>query len=51
MKAFFNVFKVISWELKVSTIPCSVVGVLGPMKMFIPKAFGALPVDYFVCHN
>ena len=29
-------------------IPCSVVGVLGPMMVFMPMAFRTLPADYFV---
>ena len=60
MKAFLDVFKIISWDLKVPAIPCYVVGELGPLLVFvpqgplmvsIPKAFGTLPVDYFVCLN
>ena len=44
VKAFLDIFKIISWDLYVPAIPCSVVGVLGPMMVFIPKAFGTLPV-------
>ena len=51
MKAFLDVFKIVSWDLKVPAVPCYVVGELGPWMVFIPKAFGTLPVDYFVCHN
>ena len=51
LKAFLHIFKVVSWDLQVPAIPCSVVGVLGPMKVFIPKAFGTLSADYFACHN
>ena len=51
MEAFLDIFKVVSWDLQVPAIPCSVVGVLGAMMIFIPKAFGTLPADYFVCHN
>ena len=51
MKAFLVVFKIVSWDLKIPAIPCYVVGELGPLMVFIPKAFGTLPVDYFVCHN
>ena len=51
MKAFLDVFKIVSWDLKVPAIPFYVVGELGPLMVFIPKAFGTLHVDYFVCHN
>ena len=51
MKAFLDVFKIVPWDLKVPVIPCYVVGELGPLMIFIPKAFGTLPVGYFVCHN
>ena len=30
----------LSWDLKVPAIPCYVVGELGPLMVFIPKAFG-----------
>ena len=51
MKAFLDVFKIVSWDLKVPAIPCYVVGEMCPWMVFIPKAFGTLLVDYFVCHN
>ena len=51
MKALLDVFKIVSWDLKVPAVPCYAVGELGPLMVFIPKAFGTLPVDYFVCHN
>ena len=51
LKAFLHIFKVISWDLQVPAVPCSVVGVLGPIMVFIPKAFETLSADYFVCHN
>ena len=51
MKAFLGVFKSVSCDLKVPAIPCYVVGDLGLLMVFIPKAVGTLPVDYSVCHN
>ena len=50
-ESLLDVFKIISWDLKVPAIPCYEVGELGAWMVFIPKAFGTLPVDYFVCHN
>ena len=49
--AFLDIFKVISWDLQVLAIPCTIVGVLGSTIILIPKACRTLPVDYFVCHN
>ena len=51
MKAFLDVSKIASWDLKIPAIPCYVVGELGPLMVFTPKAFGTLPVDYFIRHN
>ena len=47
LKAFLDIFKVISWDLQVPAIPCFVVGVPSSMMILIPKAFGTLPDDYF----
>ena len=49
-KVFLDVFKVVSWDLKVPG-SCYAVGELGPLMVFIPEAFGTLPVDYFVCYK
>ena len=51
MKSFLDVFKIVFSDFKVPAIPCYAVGELGPLMVFIPKAVGTLPVDYFVCHN
>ena len=47
MKAFLDIFKIVPCDSYVLSIPCSVVGGLDPMMIFIPKAFGTLPVDHF----
>ena len=47
MKASFYVFKIISWDLQVSAVPCSIVGMLGSVVIFVPEGFRTLPVYYF----
>ena len=44
MKAFLDVFKIVSWDLKVPAIPCYAVGELGPLMVFIPKAFSPIQI-------
>ena len=51
VKAFLYLFNVGFWDLQVPAISCSVALVLGPMMIFIPKAFRTLPVEYFLRHN
>ena len=51
MKAFLDISRLFLGICRFPAIPCSVVGVLGLMMIFIPNAFGTLPADYFVCHN
>ena len=49
LKTFLDLSKITCCDLQASAIPCIAAGVLGPMIKFIQKAFGTLPVNYFVC--
>lgn len=52
VKGFLDVFKINSWDLQVPEIPYCVVGVPGPMMIFIliyPK--GLWDIAYSLCHN
>ena len=51
MKAFFHIFKVISWNLDVLAVSRIVVSMQGYLGEFIPKALWAHPVHNLVGHG
>ena len=50
MKAFFHMFKVISWNLDVLAVPCVVFWMQGYLGEFIPNPLCAYPVHNLVGH-